>query len=82
MSGTILVYFPESMQLLQQELIKHHQDLILKIADVYPCTMENQLAKLGIELDIVLDGDYDPGKLCEILLKRLLERRRSQIILP
>lgn len=77
---TVLLYFPESLQLLQQELIHHHQDLILKIAGCYPPTIENQLAKLGMELEVVLDGDYDIGELALVLLNRLY-RKRGHIIL-
>lgn len=78
----VLIFFPQSISLLQQEIMEHHQDLVLKLADVYPMTMENQLAKLGAELDIILDGDYNIGELCEMLLNQLRRRRKAEVIIP
>lgn len=77
---TVLVFFPESLILLQKELMEHHQDIILQLADVYPPTIENQLAKLGIVLNIVLDGDYDIGEMALMFLNQLY-RKRGHIVI-
>ena len=77
----VLVWFPEEILELQMELTKYHHDLIIKMADVYPATIETQLAKLCLELDILVDGDYEVDKMCKMLVGKLKERRRTTTIL-
>lgn len=65
---------PDTLQELRREL-QHgaHRDICL--AAIKETTFEGSLATIGEKLDIVLDGTYDVGPLCQVLLQALRARR-------
>lgn len=63
---------PESLTALRNELA-FHPDLVSKIYD--QPTFETVLAALCTQLDIVVDGLYDVGPLCSMLVSALRNRR-------
>jgi len=74
-----LEYFDPRRLALNKEL-SFHPDLMERIAkhNGRDVKFELILAELAAEFKIVLDGDYYPEELdnfCEILTKRLIERR-------
>ena len=77
-----LVYFSQERIALQSELA-YHPDVCELVARHAPQEFEMRLAEIAAVFGIVLDGDYYPAdldKLCEILTKKLYERRSSIII--
>lgn len=63
---------PADLVGLRTELVYHKE--ISEYAN-QGSTFEECLARIGGRLDIVLDGDYDPSKLCGMLTKALRQRR-------
>jgi len=66
---------PASLIALRQELQKH-PDICAACAVPEVYTFEEALAIIAMKLDIALDGAYDVGPLCEVLLSALWNRGR------
>lgn len=78
-----IVYFPDWLLELQQEVQKYHPDLIVKYnldgVDYVEC-----LAAIAAEVNVVVDGMFTPKEqeaLARLLTQRL-RNRRSLLILP
>ena len=76
-------YFPPHMIELQEEIF-NHPELCRLLANHPPQEKEMRLAEIAAYCGIILNGMYMPediDKLCEILHRKLVEKR-IQIILP
>lgn len=76
--------FPEVFIELQAEIQQHEQLLINLLQLPKDSPMEVKLGEVAAYCQIVLDGMYtqeDVEKLCEILLKKLKQRRTPLILL-
>ena len=80
-----LDYFPQERIALQEELAHPaHQELWPLVAKHPPQEFELRLAEIAAYLGIVLDGYYSQeelNKLCDILTRKLYEKR-TQIVIP
>lgn len=80
---TTLEYFPEAQIQLQEEIFQH-PELCRLLQNHPPQEKEMRLAEIATYCGVLLDGMYMPediDKLCEILHRKLVEKR-IQIILP
>ena len=78
-----LEYFPPHMIELQEEIF-NHPELCRLLANHPPQEKEARIAEIATYCGILLNGMYMPediDKLCEILHRKLVEKR-IQIILP
>jgi len=78
-----LVYFDRRRLALQQEL-QFHPDVVEKLQRYRADNFELILSEICSVFGIVLDGDYLPEDLncvCEILTKKLYERRSGILVL-
>ena len=78
-----LEYFPPHMIELQEEIFQH-PELCRLLANHPPQEKEARIAEIAAYCGIILNGMYMPediDKLCEILHRKLVEKR-IQIILP
>ena len=76
-------YFSEHLIALQEEIF-NHPELCRLLANHPPQEKEARIAEIAAYCGIILNGMYMPediDKLCEILHRKLVEKR-IQIILP
>ena len=76
-------YFPPHMIELQEEIFQH-PELCRLLANHPPQEKEARIAEIAAYCGVLLDGVYDNQDLedlCELLLKKLREKR-VQLILP
>lgn len=76
-------FFPESRIRLSRE-VPHHSDLLEKIAKLKQDEFEIILAQIATYCDVALDGTYtqeDLNKLCDVLYKKLIEKRTGILVL-
>jgi hypothetical protein len=77
-------YFPEEHIALQEEIL-HHPDLLTILAVQQSKDEHIILAEIAAYCKVVLDGTYMPDeitKLCDILVRKLQERRAIVLISP
>lgn len=79
----ILEYFSDSRIALQQEL-QYHEELWPLIAKYPPQEFEMRIAEIAAYCEVILDGYYtveDLDRLCEVLVKKLYEKRTGVLVL-
>ena len=75
-------FFPPHMIELQEEIFQH-PELCRLLANHPPQETETRIAEIAAYCNVILDGIYTPAELenlCEVLLRKLREKR-TQIIL-
>lgn len=71
-----LVFFPEPMIQLQQEVLRHPK-LLERLKSIAGHDFEMKLAMCAAYVEIILDGMYDQEgllKLCDIIVQRLKKK--------
>lgn len=69
-----LEFFPDSLTMLREELLRNHQDLLEKMD--MQAGLEKSLGQLAEELNIGCDGVYDLDDICKVLLVALKHRTK------